>query len=129
MRFCCAMYTSVLEELSSCVKRTVPQPKRRKIDTISCEAVGDSDLNFWHGFDGHCGTNNDITVIDNSLPFIDILTRHGQRPLRQGYVLNGTKRKWPLYYLTDGMYPEWSTFLRLYRPLSMIGNDTYRKGR
>lgn len=32
--------------------------------------------------------------------------------LPEGYVIDGERRDWYLYFLTDGIYPEWSIFVR-----------------
>ncbi|XP_013632385.1 PREDICTED: uncharacterized protein LOC106337817 [Brassica oleracea var. oleracea] len=54
------------------------------------------------------GTLNDINVLDRSPIFDDII--EGRAP-RLEYVVNGHKYKFA-YYLTDGIYPKWSTFIQ-----------------
>uniref|UniRef100_A0A0D2ZXP6 Uncharacterized protein n=1 Tax=Brassica oleracea var. oleracea TaxID=109376 RepID=A0A0D2ZXP6_BRAOL len=56
---------------------------------------------------GGC-TLNDINVLDQSPVFDDIL--QGRAP-RVQYVVNGHQYDLA-YYLTDGIYPKWSTFIQ-----------------
>lgn len=87
-------------------------PKDGKLATISCEALCDSDLYCWHWFVGRCGTNNDITVADNSPLFIDIFNGSRKMKFEEGYTINGVKRYWLLYVLADGIYPDWCIFAK-----------------
>lgn len=84
--------------------------KNGKLATISCEAVVDHGLYCWSWFAGRAGTNNDLTVMQNS-PFFTALLM-GQRPLRlpERYFVNGEARDWPLYLLADGIYGDWAIF-------------------
>lgn len=94
-------------------------PKSGKLATISCEALVDTELYCWHWFAGRAGTNNDITVMDNSPLFNDILGGERRMTLPEGYVLNGQCRKWLLYMLGDGIYPEWAILvLPIHSPLN-----------
>ncbi|XP_056860184.1 uncharacterized protein LOC130508618 [Raphanus sativus] len=76
--------------------------------TIVLEAVASQDLWIWHAFFGPPGTLNDINVLDRSPVFHDIF--EGRAP-RLKYVVNGHQYKLA-YYLTDGIYPKWSTFIQ-----------------
>ncbi|XP_056862337.1 uncharacterized protein LOC130510022 [Raphanus sativus] len=76
--------------------------------TIVLEAVASQDLWIWCAFFGPPGTLNDINVLDRSPVFDDII--EGRAP-RLEYVVNGHKYKLA-YYLTDGIYPKWSTFIQ-----------------
>uniref|UniRef100_A0A0D3BS72 DDE Tnp4 domain-containing protein n=1 Tax=Brassica oleracea var. oleracea TaxID=109376 RepID=A0A0D3BS72_BRAOL len=76
--------------------------------TIVLEAVASQDLWIWHAFFGPPGTLNDINVLDRSPVFDDIL--QGRAP-RVQYVVNGHQYDLA-YYLTDGIYPKWSTFIQ-----------------
>uniref|UniRef100_A0A0D3E5J1 No apical meristem-associated C-terminal domain-containing protein n=1 Tax=Brassica oleracea var. oleracea TaxID=109376 RepID=A0A0D3E5J1_BRAOL len=60
----------------------------------------------WKG--QYARTLNDINVLDRSPVFDDIL--QGRAP-RVKYVVNGHTYKL-VYYLTDGIYPKWSTFIQ-----------------
>ncbi|XP_022545844.2 uncharacterized protein LOC106355163 [Brassica napus] len=70
------------------------------------------DIGEIRGFPGMIGsidcTLNDINVLDRSPVFDDIL--QGRAP-RVQYLVNGHQYGLP-YYLTDGIYPRWSTFIQ-----------------
>ncbi|XP_010495913.1 PREDICTED: putative nuclease HARBI1 [Camelina sativa] len=79
--------------------------------TIVLEAVASHDLWIWHAFFGLPGTLNDINVLDRSPVFDDILQGHAPKV---NYLVNG--REYHLaYYLTDGIYPKWATFIQSIR--------------
>ncbi|XP_033138798.1 uncharacterized protein LOC117129323 [Brassica rapa] len=70
------------------------------------------DIGEYRGFPGMIGsidcTLNDINVLDRSPVFDDII--NGQAP-QVTYSVNG--REYHLaYYLTDGIYPKWATFIQ-----------------
>ncbi|WZZ24153.1 hypothetical protein YC2023_007554 [Brassica napus] len=76
--------------------------------TIVLEAVASYDLWIWHAFFGPPGTLNDINVLDRSPVFDDIIKGHAPQVT---YSVNG--REYQLaYYLTDGIYPKWATFIQ-----------------
>uniref|UniRef100_A0A0D3BQL7 DDE Tnp4 domain-containing protein n=1 Tax=Brassica oleracea var. oleracea TaxID=109376 RepID=A0A0D3BQL7_BRAOL len=79
--------------------------------TIVLEAVASQDLWIWHAFFGPPGTLNDINVLDRSPVFDDIL--QGRAP-KVKYVVNRHNYRLP-YYLTDGIYPNWATFIQSIR--------------
>ncbi|XP_010490462.1 PREDICTED: uncharacterized protein LOC104768235 [Camelina sativa] len=76
--------------------------------TIVLEAVASQDLWIWHAFFGPPGTLNDINVLDRSPVFDDIL--EGRAP-RVDYFVIGRHYNMA-YYLTDGIYPRWATFIQ-----------------
>ncbi|XP_048617757.1 uncharacterized protein LOC125589264 [Brassica napus] len=76
--------------------------------TIVLEAVASYDLWIWHAFFGPLGTLNDINVLGRSPVFDDIIK--GQAPQVTFYV-NGKEYNLA-YYLTDGIYPKWATFIQ-----------------
>ncbi|XP_056842126.1 uncharacterized protein LOC130495088 [Raphanus sativus] len=76
--------------------------------TIVLEAVASFDLWIWHAFFGAPGTLNDINVLERSPVFYDII--HGQTP-NVTFSVNGSEYHMP-YYLTDGIYPKWATFIQ-----------------
>uniref|UniRef100_A0A0D3AM82 DDE Tnp4 domain-containing protein n=1 Tax=Brassica oleracea var. oleracea TaxID=109376 RepID=A0A0D3AM82_BRAOL len=76
--------------------------------TIVLEAVASYDLWIWHAFFGPPGTLNNINVLERSPVFDDIIK--GQAP-EVTFSVNG--REYHLaYYLTDGIYPKWATFIQ-----------------
>ncbi|XP_056866663.1 uncharacterized protein LOC130512572 [Raphanus sativus] len=76
--------------------------------TIVLEAVASQDLWIWHAFFGLPGTLNDINVLDRSQVFSDII--QGRAP-KVNFTVNGHNYRMA-YYLTDGIYPKWSTFIQ-----------------
>ncbi|XP_019084304.1 PREDICTED: uncharacterized protein LOC109125944 [Camelina sativa] len=70
------------------------------------------DIGELRGFPGMIGsidcTLNDINILDRSPAFDDIL--HGRAP-KVKYSVNGHEYKLA-YYLTDGIYLKWSTFIQ-----------------
>ncbi|CAN6864888.1 unnamed protein product [Brassica oleracea] len=79
--------------------------------TIVLEAVASYDLWIWHVFFGAPGTLNDLNILDRSHVFDEII--NGKAP-QVNYYVNG--REYNLaYYLTDGIYPKWTTFIQSIR--------------
>jgi hypothetical protein len=72
------------------------------------EAVAYYDLWIWHAFFGTPWSNNDINVLNTSNVFFNIL--EGEAPIVQ-YTVNTTTYNMG-YYLADGIYPEWATFVK-----------------
>jgi hypothetical protein len=79
-----------------------------KDPTIILEAVASTDLWIWHAFFGLPGSNNDINVLHRS-PLFDRLS-NGEAP-EVKYTINGHDYDIG-YYLADGIYPTWSTFVK-----------------
>jgi hypothetical protein len=106
-----------LEALTVCIRseKIVQQLIRvciavmRKIQlTIILEAVASTDLWIWHAFFGLPGSNNDINVLHRP-PLFDRLS-NGEAP-QVKYTINGHDYDMG-YYLADGIYPTWSTFVK-----------------
>ncbi|GJT64973.1 ALP1-like protein [Tanacetum coccineum] len=79
------------------------------------EVVASQDLWIWHAFFEVAGANNDIYVLDNSPLFDDRLD--DKAPVAP-YVVNGVGFE-KGYYLVDGIYPQWATFVKSF----MVAND------
>uniref|UniRef100_A0A0D3CAE9 GRF-type domain-containing protein n=1 Tax=Brassica oleracea var. oleracea TaxID=109376 RepID=A0A0D3CAE9_BRAOL len=79
--------------------------------TIVLEAVASYDLWIWHAFFGAPGTMNDLNILNRSLVFDDVI--NGIAPQVIFYV-NGNPYHYA-YYLTDGIYPKWTTFIQSIR--------------
>jgi hypothetical protein len=78
------------------------------------EVVASYDLWIWHAFFGAAGSNNDINVLDQSPLFTEQL--QGKAPEVQ-FTVNGSQYNMS-YYLADGIYPEWATFVKtILRPV------------
>ena len=104
------MYVYTLENCPKAFKGQYHNPKDEKLAKLSFEAVVDRNLHFWHWFPGRCGTNNDITVLDNSPLTNEIISGKRRITVPEGYVVNGVRRLWMLYTLGDGIYPQWAVF-------------------
>ena len=79
--------------------------------TIILEAVASEDLWIWHCFFGLPGSLNDINVLHRSHLFARLAS--GDAPACN-YTINGHDYTMG-YYLADGIYPEWSTFVKTIR--------------
>ncbi|CAL5413495.1 unnamed protein product [Camellia sinensis] len=76
--------------------------------TIILEAVASYDLWIWHAYFGLPGSHNDINVLERSSVFS--LLAEGRAPQVE-YSINGNNYTMG-YYLADGIYPQWSTFVK-----------------
>jgi hypothetical protein len=81
---------------------------KEKEPTIVLEAVATHNLWIWHTFFGLPGTLNDITVLNRSPIFQQL--QDGRGPSVQ-YTVNGNKYNLA-YYLTNGIYPKYSTLIQ-----------------
>ncbi|XP_028055091.1 uncharacterized protein LOC114259276 [Camellia sinensis] len=76
--------------------------------TIILEAVASYDLWIWQAFFGLPGSHNDINVLERSFVFTELA--QGRAPA-VNYTINGNEYTMG-YYLADGIYPQWSTFVK-----------------
>ena len=76
--------------------------------TIILEVVASKDLWIWHAFFGLPGSHNDINVLHRSSLFAKLA--EGKAP-QVHYNINGHDYKMG-YYLADGIYPSWATFVK-----------------
>ncbi|XP_042404845.1 uncharacterized protein LOC121995074 [Zingiber officinale] len=84
--------------------------RRHGSPTIVLEAVASHDLWIWHAFFGVAGSRNDINVLYESPIFNNVL--QGNMP-EINFTVNDTAYT-KGYYLTDGIYPEWATFVKAF---------------
>jgi hypothetical protein len=81
---------------------------QKREPTIIFETVASKDLWIWHAFFEISGSNNDINVLQRS-PICARLAK-GQGP-QVNYNINGNDYSLG-YYLIDGIYPSWATFVK-----------------
>ncbi|GJW26248.1 Ras-related protein Rab11D [Tanacetum coccineum] len=74
------------------------------------EAVADQNFWIWHAFFGVPRANNDLNVLYGSSLFDDVLA--DTAPKAPFVVNERTYKKG--YYLADGIYPTWSTFVKTF---------------
>lgn len=79
-----------------------------KVPTIMLEAVASYDRWIWHAFFGTPGSNNDLNVLNQSPLFTQVLQG---RAAEVKFTINGSEYDMG-YYLADGIYPEWATFVK-----------------
>ncbi|GJU47596.1 ALP1-like protein [Tanacetum coccineum] len=75
---------------------------------ILLEAIASNDLWIWHAFFGVSRINNDVNVLRQSPLFNDL--KSGRAP-DVSFVANNVRYKRG-YYLTDGIYPQWSVLIK-----------------
>uniref|UniRef100_A0A0D3B8I5 Myb-like domain-containing protein n=1 Tax=Brassica oleracea var. oleracea TaxID=109376 RepID=A0A0D3B8I5_BRAOL len=102
-------YFNSSPQLIGSLPREWGQCKQRwgRVNAEVCRFVGSHETALKEQASGQ-STLNDINVLDRSPVFDDIL--HGRAPKVKFKVNNHTYRM--AYYLTDGIYPNWSTFIQ-----------------
>ncbi|XP_006655110.1 putative nuclease HARBI1 [Oryza brachyantha] len=80
----------------------------KKEPTIILDAVASKDLWIWHAFFGMPGSHNDINVFHRSSIFARLAEGKGPQV---NYKINGHDYSMG-YYLADGRYPSWATFVK-----------------
>ena len=99
-----------LHNFNKCMYTLYEQFKRRdhKYLTLMREVVASQDLWIWLAYFGVPGENNNLNVLYGSPSFDDL---HVDIALEAPFVVNG-KTYTKGYYLADGIYPQWSTFVK-----------------
>nr|XP_043625904.1 protein ALP1-like [Erigeron canadensis] len=77
--------------------------------SLMLQAVASTDLWIWNAYFGQQGSNNDINVFEASPVLEEIIS--GLAPTAGFYANNNYKAG---YYLTDDIYPEYSTFVKTF---------------
>lgn len=97
---------------------------RKGYPTIILEAVASYDTWIWHAFFGMPGSCNDLNVLGQSPVFHDVTA--GITP-RLTYKVN--RKDFDMgYYLADGIYPRWHTFVKtIPRPVSEMQKHFSKK--
>lgn len=76
--------------------------------TVVMEAIASYDLHIWHAFIGMPGASNDLNVLDASPVVAEYLDDDAPQFT---YEINGAQYNF-VYWLADGIYPEWKCFVR-----------------
>nr|XP_015890757.2 uncharacterized protein LOC107425294 [Ziziphus jujuba var. spinosa] len=87
------------------------------------EIMVSQNLWIWHAFFGMAGTNNDITVLDRS-PLFDDLIKDIAPPCN--FVLQGHRYNMG-YYLSDGIYPQYATLIQTISEPSSIKEKLFAR--
>uniref|UniRef100_A0A0D3CE50 DDE Tnp4 domain-containing protein n=1 Tax=Brassica oleracea var. oleracea TaxID=109376 RepID=A0A0D3CE50_BRAOL len=91
--------------------------------TVIVEAVASHDLWIWHSFFGCPKQLNDINVLDRSPVFDDV--EQGNTPRVKFFV---NQRPYDMaYYLADGIYPSYPTFVKSIRLPQSEPNKLFTK--
>jgi Plant transposon protein len=80
--------------------------------TLILEALADHRRYLWQVNFGEPGCLNDINILDKST-IVGALMSSEFSIKTQPYEINGNVRDW-MYFLVDGIYPEWSIFVSSY---------------
>ena len=80
--------------------------------TLILEAIADLNRYIWYANFGDAGALNDINVLDKS-SIVGALLDGSLDITCPKYTINGRDRDW-FYFLVDGIYPEWSIFVKTY---------------
>ncbi|GKE10996.1 ALP1-like protein [Tanacetum coccineum] len=95
----------------------------KKCPTIMLEVVASYDLWIWHAFFRVADANNDLTVLNNSPLFEDLLD---DIALVAPFECNGVTFE-KRYYLADGIYPQWSCFVKSFTVANLEKNALFKR--
>ena len=91
--------------------------------SVILEAAASQDAWIWHTFFGCAGAMNDLNVLGQSPVFDDVYD--GKAP-ECPFQVNGATYKHG-YYLGDGIYPEWATFVKSFLYLEDAKRIQFKK--
>ena len=80
--------------------------------SILLEAIADYRRYIWYANFGDAGSLNDINVLDKS-SIVGAMLGGRLDTKTEPYLINEVLRDW-LYFLVDGIYPEWAIFVKTY---------------
>ena len=80
--------------------------------TIILEAIADHRKYIWYANFGDAGSLNDLNVLDKS-SIVGALIGGSLSLSIDEYKINGKARDW-MYFLVDGIYPEWAIFVNTF---------------
>ncbi|XP_021833408.1 uncharacterized protein LOC110773213 [Prunus avium] len=86
-------------------------PEQKFTAIVRMLAYGASADQVWHAFFGVAGSQNDLNVLGQSPVFNDVLRGEA---LQITYAINNTVYQTG-YYLANGIYPRWTTFVKSLR--------------
>ena len=92
--------------------------------TLILEAISDHGRYIWYANFGDPGSLNDLNVLDKSSIVGSLLSGHLPLKSPYPYVVNENTRDW-LYFLVDGIYPEWSIFVNTFSKPSEKKKKTF----
>ena len=78
-------------------------------NTLILEAISDHRRYIWYANFGDAGSLNDINVLDKSSIVGAMLSGKLAMKSPDSYKINGKERDW-MYFLVDGIYPEWKGY-------------------
>lgn len=81
-----------------------------KKKSLVLEAISDPFLYIWYFHFGEPGSLNDLNILDKSTIVGHILDQSFDTRV-DPYTINRHERDW-LYFLTDGIYPKWSIYVK-----------------
>lgn len=93
--------------------------------TLILEAIADYNKYIWYANFGDAGSQNDINVLDKS-SIVGAMINGSFNTTIPEYTINGTNRDW-LYFLADGIYPEWAIFVKTYSDPTIDKHRTFAK--
>ncbi|CAH9104978.1 unnamed protein product [Cuscuta europaea] len=95
----------------------------KRVPTLILEIVASQSLWIWHAFFGMTGSNNDITVLDRSPLFDDLI--NGVAPPCK-FIVQGNEYNMG-YYLADGIYPQYATLIQTISQPSSVKEKLFAK--